>query len=199
MDFKTALLLARANNAICRDDELLWLYHLAERSSVGIEVGSWLGGSGVVQASVIKGRLFCVDSWSTIIRSSRTVAALEKLFAQQQDVSCIYRQFCFNLDYYINSGKCVPIKSTSEDAIHKLHELGVQNDSVDYVYIDADHSYEHVKQDIAFYSPFVRQGGTISGHDYEKTHSDVILAVNEAFGSNVRVPSKTHIWWTTKQ
>lgn len=42
----------------------------------------------------------------------------------------------------------------------------IPNDSLDFVYIDAGHSYIEVKQDFETYYPKVRSGGIISGHDY---------------------------------
>lgn len=39
------------------------------------------------------------------------------------------------------------------------------NEPVDFLYIDADHSYEGVKKDFENYHPFVRSGGIIGFHD----------------------------------
>lgn len=51
----------------------------------------------------------------------------------------------------------------------------------DFVYLDADHSYESVVEDIAMYWPIVRSGGCLAGHDYgERRHKRGVLnAVNE--------------------
>lgn len=38
-------------------------------------------------------------------------------------------------------------------------------DGLDFVFIDADHSYEGVKRDLTEWTPKVRAGGLISGHD----------------------------------
>lgn len=38
--------------------------------------------------------------------------------------------------------------------------------SLDFVYIDADHSYEAVKQDIDVWLPKVKVGGVLGGHDF---------------------------------
>jgi len=47
----------------------------------------------------------------------------------------------------------------------------------DFVYIDANHSYKHVYNDICVWYPKVRVGGMIGGHDFNTQHNDVILAV----------------------
>ncbi len=57
----------------------------------------------------------------------------------------------------------------------------IANDSLDWVYIDSDHSYNGVKEDIEGWFPKVRKGGIISGHDYIKA-SDMDPEVLERYG-----------------
>ena len=54
----------------------------------------------------------------------------------------------------------------------------------DYIYIDADHSYESVKADIETWLPFVKPSGIIAGHDYSAHFTGVVTAVNEFFDNN---------------
>lgn len=54
--------------------------------------------------------------------------------------------------------------------------------SLDFVFIDADHRYAAVRDDIAAWSPKVRPGGWFGGHDYDRRFPGVIQAVNLAFG-----------------
>jgi len=42
----------------------------------------------------------------------------------------------------------------------------IKNGSLDLVFIDANHSYENVKEDIGNWLPKIRKGGIICGHDY---------------------------------
>ena len=42
----------------------------------------------------------------------------------------------------------------------------IQDGSLDFVYLDADHSYMAAKADIAAWAPKVKKGGVLSGHDY---------------------------------
>jgi hypothetical protein len=42
-----------------------------------------------------------------------------------------------------------------------------EDGSLDFVYIDADHTYKAVNEDIAAWAPKVRAGGVVAGHDYQ--------------------------------
>ena len=42
----------------------------------------------------------------------------------------------------------------------------VPNESLDFVYIDANHEFSHVVADLTAWVPKVRRGGIVSGHDY---------------------------------
>ena len=67
------------------------------------------------------------------------------------------------------------LKGESKDIANKI-----ENDSLDFVYIDADHHYENVLEDINAWFGKVRNGGIISGHDYCRylDHFGVIEAVD---------------------
>ena len=60
--------------------------------------------------------------------------------------------------------------------------------SLDFVYLDARHSYEGVTEDLQVWFPLVRRGGLMAGHDYndgvfvEGVHG-VRSAVDEFFGA----------------
>lgn len=65
------------------------------------------------------------------------------------------------------------------------------NNIFDLVYIDADHTYESVKNDLNVWYPKVKSGGILSGHDYceyyievSQTKFGVIKAVNEFLEEN---------------
>ena len=53
------------------------------------------------------------------------------------------------------------VKAFSMDAVRD-----VLPESLDFVYIDGNHSFDWVMQDIIEWSKRVRPGGIVSGHDY---------------------------------
>lgn len=55
----------------------------------------------------------------------------------------------------------------------------------DFVYVDADHSYESAVEDIIAWTPKVATGGAIGGHDYDG--AGVRQAVEERFGDSVKI------------
>lgn len=68
----------------------------------------------------------------------------------------------------------------------------VEDDSLDFVFIDADHSYEGCKRDIEAWYPKVRDGGLIAGHDYSDKWPTVMRAVDEKFKLIGKGPDK--VW-----
>ena len=49
---------------------------------------------------------------------------------------------------------------------------------LDFVYIDANHNFNYVMEDLINWSKKVRRGGIIAGHDYSKRFSGLRLAVD---------------------
>jgi predicted O-methyltransferase YrrM len=65
------------------------------------------------------------------------------------------------------------IQKFSNDAIPDISE------DLDFVYIDGNHEYEFVKDDIANYYPLLNEGGILAGHNYTPGWPGVIQAVDE--------------------
>lgn len=84
------------------------------------------------------------------------------------------------------------LRATSEEAAKLVP------DGLDFVYIDANHAYEHVKWDIALWWPKVRPGGMLAGHDYDPVaHEGVVQAVDEfaaTAGVQVWVVNDVPMW-----
>lgn len=55
------------------------------------------------------------------------------------------------------------------------------DESQDFVYIDGNHSLLHVVQDLCYWTPKVRRGGIVAGHDWiSRKRSDYLMHVPEA-------------------
>lgn len=62
---------------------------------------------------------------------------------------------------------CLKFPNIKKNKAHSLDFVSsVPDQSLDFIYIDGDHSYEAVKKDIVAWIPKVKIGGVISGHDF---------------------------------
>lgn len=67
----------------------------------------------------------------------------------------------------------------------------VERRSLDFVFVDADHSTEGVLEDIRAWTPKIRPGGGLFGHDI---HMETVRqAVERCFGSSYRT-ADDHVW-----
>lgn len=157
-----------------------------------LEVGSWLGDSAIILAKVAqehKGFLFCVDWWKGNIGTDLVnVASKVDIF------SVFWSRICKEgLEDTV-----IPIRSRSDLAANIL-----KGNSFNLIFLDADHRYDAISDDIKRYGPLVnRNKGVFCGHDcegrisdyetsflkkgknidyYETVHCGVVLAVGEAF------------------
>lgn len=74
-------------------------------------------------------------------------------------------------------------------------------DSIDLVFIDGNHDYDFVKEDIELWLPKIRRGGILAGHDYHLTGErfpGVKRAVDELLGSNISV-GEDSVWLYSKE
>ena len=88
-------------------------------------------------------------------------------------------------------GKCCLWKYTSQYAASQI-----EDNSVDIIFIDANHNYNNVKKDIELWYPKVRKGGILIGHDYTLRCMGVVKAVTEKFDSIHTSDDNT--WWCRK-
>jgi hypothetical protein len=138
-----------------------------------VEVGSWKGRSAAFMAVEINNsgkdiKFDCVDTWKG--------SDNEDYHQNDPDVknNSLYETFLNNtkqVSHIIN-----PIRATSVEA-SKLYE----DNSLDFVFIDACHLYECVREDIEHWYPKIKVGGIIGGHDFH--YSEVRTAVLEKFNN----------------
>lgn len=154
------------------DLEASWLHHLASRVDSFIEVGCWKGKGTHAICSGCNGQVYAVDHFNGT-DGEHEVSGNE-----------VFDAFVKNTKQFSNL-----------NILRMASECGAKEiDSADVVFIDADHSYESVKKDIAMWTPKAKK--IICGHDYSEAWPGVKQAVDEAFGTRVSVFE--NIWMVVK-
>ncbi len=121
---------------------------------LGFKVGAEIGTEQGKYAEQLCQRnpevhLYCVDAWQCY-SGYREHVSQDKL--NQFVITTENRLLQYNVDL---------IRKFSIDAA-----CDFENKSLDFVYIDANHSYQNVVNDICSWLPKVRKGGILSGHDF---------------------------------
>ena len=159
-----------------------------------VEVGVFRGGYAQhINLVLPNAELHLVDLWEK-------VGNIPWMFKTEEEARDMYNR--------------VQAKFTGIPGVH-MHKMSSQeasrlflSDSLDWVYIDANHTYEAVSEDIDLWLPKVRPGGVISGHDYSPNPRNsnvhaygVNRAVNEAFGEIIGLTGESFYktWYTIKQ
>lgn len=137
----------------------------------GAEVGVFDGYYSEILCQTIPGlMLYSIDPWEIYhgYRDERFLDNMHEAEATAQERLGKYnvklmKQYSVDAAPYFNDGE------------------------LDFVYIDGNHQYKSVKQDLELWTPKVRKGGIIAGDDYYMTktkHYGVIDAVHEFTDNN---------------
>lgn len=172
-------------NTYCRPDyALVGLRDLIQElppSVTMVEVGSFAGESAeefLKHEKIL--HLHAVDPWQNGYDPNDPASSVTGL-------PYIEAEFDFRM-------KAFPSRWTKHRLPSDVAVKNFKDRSLDFVYIDAVHTFDGVISDITYWLPKVRIGGFIGGHDYDCTvFPGVVKAVNKVFGS----PDKTfseHSW-----
>jgi cephalosporin hydroxylase len=159
-----------------------------------VEIGSWKGCSSSYMAVEIHNsgkniKFDCVDTWQ-----GTQIGDDKSIHEQDPDVAAgvLYERFLSNIDrvkQYIN-----PVRMDSAEAAKNY-----KDESLDFVFVDADHTYNGVMRDLNAWVPKIRVGGIIAGHDYAWCE-DVRRAVCDFFGcDDATAPWNEGCWWVIRQ
>jgi len=132
-----------------------------------VELGSWRGGSAIPTARLVRqwgGTVTCVDAWN--------MGAGEPLWYRELNVTL---------------GECAKnVVAAGVSASVRFIQAGTldaarhwKGSLIDYLYVDADHSYEGCKADLVAWWPHLRVGGLIAGDDYDDPRHGVTRAWDE--------------------
>jgi hypothetical protein len=113
-------------------------FGLVKGAEIGVDRGSF---SKYMMLNIPNLELLCVDPWHWKLRGESR-----------------YNSTVKRLEPYENAKI---IRKTS-----LMASLEVPDESLDFVYIDGDHTFDFVMMDIILWTPKVKYGGIVSGHDY---------------------------------
>lgn len=117
---------------------------------IGAEVGVYKGAF-TEKFCKVGLKMYAIDPWMAYQGGGRTQA-------EQDRQDFLYGHTRRVLDRYKN---CTIIRKTSLEALNDF-----ENESLDFVYIDGDHSFRFFAEDLVEWTKKVRKGGCVSGHDY---------------------------------
>lgn len=158
-----------------------------------VEVGCWKGKSiAYLAVEAINSRkninIYAVDTW---LGSNISEHNSDKSIQQ----NTLYELFLSNIDPVFHV--IIPIRMASVEASKQFEDL-----SLDAIFIDANHEYKFVKEDIEAWYPKLKHGGIMCGHDYDggpfSGHPGVRDAVHEFFGKAKIVTYPACCWLYNK-
>lgn len=137
------------------------------KNATVVDLGTYMGSSASVLAEateILHSKIYTIDTFENHndYNDSRTIGIRETA--------------ADNLKNYKN---VTIINEKSSEASKKFEDK-----SIDMIFIDADHTYLEVKKDILTWLPKIKEGGIMSGHDYNqkfiKVTDKVVKAVQKA-------------------
>lgn len=159
-------------------------------ASVGVEVGVYRGNTSAALLDAFPGlQLTCVDAWRPYPEDRRSQGVMARHTAQQW-TTIASAAWC-KLERYRD--RC---RIYDGDSLEQSKR--VSKDSVDFVYIDADHSREGFSADLLAWSVKVRPSGLVCGHDYGNTRKGCeVTEVLKESGIDFHV-EPAMVWWYRK-
>lgn len=143
----------------------------------GAEIGVWRGAfSAHLCAQDPNLHMLCVDPWRSYPEwnDPKNHAPLKK---SERLIAGAYADAKALLSRY----NCTIIRAFSVDAAKT-----VPDDSLDFVYIDGNHVADAVRADLEAWTPKVRRGGFIAGHDYREFPHKPMIEVKAAVDDYTR-------------
>ncbi|RPH29499.1 class I SAM-dependent methyltransferase [Buttiauxella warmboldiae] len=110
-------------------------------AEIGVDSGAF---SDKILRICTPSKLYLVDAWHTQRYHDGLFNQVTDKFREQLDSGCVE----------IKRGLSIEMASDFADQ------------SLDWIYIDTDHSYETTIRELCLYAPKLKVGGIISGHDY---------------------------------
>jgi hypothetical protein len=159
------------------------LKRLPKTSIIGAELGVWKGQMSMELLKQHKDLfLYLVDRWQvppegdSYYQGSRVMAR-----SSQEDFDRCFHLACQSVIPY--SDRCKILKMTTIEASEYIDD-----NSLDFIFVDSDHSYIGVTNDLTYWTPKLKKGAILSGHDFNNsnTYNEVERAVRDFLGDRFK-------------
>ncbi len=151
---------------------------------VGCEVGVWQGRTSRKLLEALPNLfLYLVDRWCVPpLGDTYWQGSVEMVRSTQKEFDKVYNDTLKAVKAFKGRYKII-----KKDSIIAAFEI--PDNSLDFCFLDGDHSYPGISKDISAWLLKVKKGGLICGHDYENpnTKTEVKRAVDEKFGSDIEL------------
>jgi hypothetical protein len=163
-----------------------WVQLALRKNLVGAEIGSLKGTNSHFMLSNLNiKKLYLIDPY---FKQAKEFEGVERPY-----IPGTYDEEAHNIAKKVLSKfqNIEWLTGTTEQVIDKI-----EDDSLDFCYIDGCHEYEFVKKDIELCSPKMKTGraSVLGGHDFHKDHPGVVKAVIEKFTTD-KLFVGNRDWW----
>ena len=194
--------------------KLLSKYNYTE--CVGVEVGCWHGRSSIaISIAINKGTLYCIDKWDgngsyqhRFIRHKGNIMGVRggEHNLPEPDSANTLETF---VKYTESQKNIITICGSSPQIVQDWSK------PIDFIFLDASHRNPNDRDNIDFWLPKIKPGGTFSGHDFyesarwhnprgrslkDKGYPDINLNVEymeDFLKQKVTIIPNTSIWYFT--
>jgi hypothetical protein len=119
----------------------------------GAEIGVFKGETSKAVLNNWDGTLYMIDVWKSLDWEGYEDSTNHSIHPTA------YKETMDNIQGLEDKG--IMIRATSKQASNLIAD-----NSLDWIFIDANHSYDYVKEDLELWWPKLKKGGLFSGHDY---------------------------------
>ena len=141
----------------------------------GVEIGVQAGVySEILCQNIPNHELYCIDPWHEYNRESEEKAEIYYDIAKEK----------------LSKYNATLMRMPSMEAVKEFTD-----NSLDFCYIDGMHEFDQCMLDLIYWSPKVKSGGIVAGHDYYHFYQDgVIRAVNTYTSAH-----NIGMWYVTRE
>ena len=170
--------------------EISALAEMIPKGGTGIEIGTWRGHSARLLCELADVKwLYTVDPWSVEAYRQDEDGSEHRNFniflnryssvsggTEEEDFYKFYEETYFRVLEELRPFRCTVYRMMADDFFEMFRKL---KSKVDWVYIDGNHGYKEVTNDLENSLTVLKKGGIIIGDDYGKHKPNVIKAVDD--------------------